>query len=683
MSDFKLFGDLFTTTFAKMTSDEANLFTVDIECDDLWDTYLNAFPEPVVIYKVRAENDCTCCRQVIKNLAGVVSITSSNNKMSVWDRMLESDDLKEPYLSVVKTMAKKVSRANIKKVWFSPESRVGARESRGLDKNDQITKFYHLNTIVDQKHVRPKADIPSLISEWMGHFTVFKSGLSQITPESIEVVLELIEANNLPRGPENRAILEGMLDLLKKSSKLKGNALRKYTFRNCTTYGARIKNTALGTFLVDLSKGDALEDALTSYGKKVSGDSYQRPKSLVTTRMIQEANTTIEELGLTPALERRVARASDISVNDIIYTNVATSKAMKGGILDIMEGSSGIKKSKFDSGKYDDAEVIPIDDFLADPENTRQELSLFVSNSDIQRFVTLTAPVNEYDNNLFKWKGNKFAWSYNGDVADSVIAQRVKSAGGNIDAFFRASLNWKHSDDLDIHCVETHKNGSQRHIYFKEPHGILDVDMNAHRIVDNPVENIAYSTPDKMKPGTYQIYINNYRRRNISNRGFTVELDLNGSIVTMEYKHTMAKGSNVAVCDVEYDPKKGLSLKKIYKGILSMGAISNDVWGIKTEDFAPINMIMNSPNHWENSGNVGNGHTFIMLKGCSCPTRVRGFYNEFLNPELNKHRKVFEILASHMKAEPIPDGLSGIGFTRTDNATALIKRGNRVLKVGF
>lgn len=64
--------------FAKAVHDRYNqlakneLFVTDI---DLWDTYIAAFPEGTnPIYKVRAEHDCSCCRNFIRNLGNVVAI---------------------------------------------------------------------------------------------------------------------------------------------------------------------------------------------------------------------------------------------------------------------------------------------------------------------------------------------------------------------------------------------------------------------------------------------------------------------------------------------------------------------------------------------------------------------------------------------------------------------------------
>lgn len=55
----------------------------------------------------------------------------------------------------------------------------------------------------------------------------------------------------------------------------------------------------------------------------------------------------------------------------------------------------------------------------------------------------------------------------------------------------------------------------------------------------------------------------------------------------------------------------------------------------------------------------------MFVDNCVNPESARGFYNEFLRNDLNENRKVFETLASKLKAESTTPQLSGIGFSST------------------
>ena len=96
-------------------------------------------------------------------------------------------------------------------------------------------------------------------------------------------------------------------------------------------------------------------------------------------------------------------------------------------------------------------------------------------------------------------------------------------------------------------------------------------------------------------------------------------------------------------------------------------------------------MIMNSPNHWDGE-ETGNKHLFFILDNCKNPESVRGFYNEYLRSDLNKHRKVFEVLASQLKAEYSDEQLSGVGISSTLSKELVLKvtgKTSRVKKVKF
>ena len=82
--------------------------------------------------------------------------------------------------------------------------------------------------------------------------------------------------------------------------------------------------------------------------------------------------------------------------------------------------------------------------------------------------------------------------------------------------------------------------------------------------------------------------------------------------------------------------------------------------------------MMMSPNFWDGHG-VGNKHYFFMLDGCLNDGKARGFFNEFLKPDLDAHRKVIEMVGNKMTAVESDRQLSGLGFSSTQRSSLLCR----------
>jgi hypothetical protein len=390
--------------------------------------------------------------------------------------------------------------------------------------------------------------------------------------------------------------------------------------------------------------------------------------------MIQNARAKVEELGLTSALERRFATLDDITINDVLFADRETRKQLDADVFDTITPKAASAK------KLDKVEEIGIEDFISSVLPKATSLEVMVENEHLNRFVSLIAPCDLTAKRLFKWKNN-FSWSYQGDFADS-IKERVKSAGGKVDGDLRCSLSWSNYDDLDFHMKEP--GGFE--IYFGAKNsgtGALDVDMNAGGGQSKtPVENICYLDRKRMKPGVYRLSVHQFCQRETVDVGFEVEIEFDGVVHTLSYPKAVRGGENVAVADIQYSHETGFKIVPA----LSSSQVAKEAWGIKTQEFTPVEAVMLSPNYWGETDGTGNKHYFFMLRECLNAGSARGFYNEFLLPELNQHRKVLEIVASKSKTKESASQLSGIGFSSTQRGHLLCKvKGSftRTVKVMF
>lgn len=672
--DFRVIKNAVAKQFDRMTKHE--LFRTDVTKDAMWTTYLGAFPagtDPV--YKTRTEHDCQCCKQFIRAVGDVVAIIDGKIE-SIWDIDIPT----EPgYQTVANAMAALVKSKPIVDKFYHYDKSAGTDKSH-FDTGVGVGTFLHFFVNIPAKFVMRESDIATELGKLRSTKDVFTRALETISQESIDTVLDLIAQNSLYRGTEDKFSVTDFEKHRKAYMKLKPGVDRVlYVWDQVKTLPGSvsgIRNSSVGKLLVDLSEGRELEAAVGAYETMKAGPNYKRPTALVSKAMIEKARKTITELGLNSALERRYATLADITINNVLYADRTSRKQMDGDVFDDL--ASTVKQS---TKALDKVEEVSIEKFLSDILPRAESIEIMMGNEHQNNLVSLIAPVDATSNNLFKWN-NKFSWSYNGEFADS-IKERVKAAGGNVTGQFCCRLAWNYEDDLDFHMTEP--NGFD--INFRNRRqtsfcgGTLDVDANgADGIRKDPCENIYYNTISSMKEGTYKLSVHNYSRRS-TGRGFEVEIDILGDRYNFVYDKVIGDSKWVEVATFKYSRERGLELVTELTGTKAV----KQIWNVSTNTFQKVSVIMNSPNYWDDQQN-GNKHYFFMLEGCKNEGKARGFFNEYLKADLDKHRKVLEMVGAKMKTEESDNQLSGLGFSSTQRNSVLCRvKGSftRLVKITF
>lgn len=688
---FRDFVKAIQKNLQQMSKDSSKLFTVNVDTEELYNLYLDSFPAGTnEIYRERREYDCSCCRHFIRDIGNVVSI-KNGELHTIWGISPVSDD---KYNVVAVALDAYVKQKVVSGVFIKKEKRIGTPENREMLPTGKINKYEHFFVDLPEICIFKECYGHTLegdLSQFRDVRNVFKRSLDEISKEAVDTVLELIAQNSLYKGAEWKKQLTEFKNYQKEYGKLTDEQKELWIWEKSIAAGAvigKIRNHSIGTLLVNISEGMDLDLAVRKYEQIVAPVNYKRPKAIFTKKMLEDAKKTITELGYMDSLQRRFATLDDITVNNILFSNKDAAKRITGAmdLFDEMEQDVAIDPKRFSK-----VEEISAEDFIKNVLPVAKELEVYLENKHIQNMVSLIAPEVADAKTMFKWN-NGMSWAYTGNITDSDIKENVKAAGGSVTGIVRFSIQWNDKDgkdnsDLDAHCIEP-KGGE--HIYFgyvksRRTRGELDIDITdpieqCKASNGVAVENITYPSKEYMIPGTYKFFVNQFAYR--GSQGFKAEIEVNGEIHSYEY-NTPVRG-NVDVAEVILDQSGNFKVVDKLPG--NCATISKDVWGIKTLQFTPVSVVCYSPNYWDEQKGIGHQHLFFMLKDCINPEEPNGYYNEFLKPELEQHRRVFEALGAKAHVKDVDDQLSGVGFSLTKRNDLIIKvKGatERVVKVKF
>jgi hypothetical protein len=669
---FTVFKTAVNEQFSHMAKN--NLFVTAVTKDELWDMYLESFPEGSdPIFRERRGHDCQCCKQFIRACGNVVSIAPDLTLQSIWD--IDIGDTESEYQIVANALSKLVKNRTIENIFLHYQKTLGTNFNHQELEDGKIKKWEHFHFILPNKYANDR-NIGTVLSKAKTNQHVFLRGLEEITNESVEMVLELIDQGSIYRGEEHRVAVASFAKMQKNSKDINSQIkLNSFCWLNADKPGSRIRNTAIGTLLMDISVGMNLDEAVRLFESKVAPENYKRPSALITKSMIKKAQEKISELGYTNSLGRRNATLNDLTINNVLFADRSTKKAMN--VFDEM--SNEVAGEVKDLKKVDG---IDINHFIATILPQSKSIEILLENKHENNLMGLVAPVDPDAPGMFKW-GNNFSWAYNGEVADS-MKQRVKKMGGKIDGDLRFSIQWNDGDDnqndFDAHSEEPGGNT----IYYRNrgtihpSSGMLDVDI-VNPGEEVAVENIVYSDKRKMPVGEYELLVHCFSH-NGGTTGFTAEIEFNGKIYNFAYDKNVPGNRKISVATVSLDKERNFKIIKSLKSTVA----AKTMWNINSNQFHKVSMIMNSPNHWDEE-QTGNKHYFFILEGCQSGKPIRGFFNEFLKENMTEYRKVLDILGSKMVTSPAGQ-LCGLGFSSTRRNSLVCKivgSFERIIKINF
>ncbi len=427
MGNFKALKNAVAGQFAVMQ--QHPLYRSSVDKDELWTIYLGSFPTGTnEVYRERTEHDCSCCKNFVRTMGDVIAVIGGRI-VSIWDAAVPG----EPhYERVSRTLSQRVRSLPIRDKFLHYERSAGQDKSfeqltaGELPGTTDVKTWEHFFVNIAPVHLAKKDDIPTLLAKERESKNMLLRALTEIDAGTVDTVLELIAQGSLYRGEEHLFALNAFRELQNRFAATAAEGRDAFAWeaavdRATPESASRIRNTAIGTLLVDLAKGEDMESAVKSFEAKVAPANYRRPTSLVTKAMVDKARKDVEALGLTSALSRRHATKNDITVNNILFVD-------RSGAISAAPDAFGDLHVE-DARKLGRVEEVNIEKFLADVLPGARSVEVLLENRHAPNLVSLIAPDDPTAGRMFKWD-NLFSWSYNGEMADS-IRERVKAAGGS------------------------------------------------------------------------------------------------------------------------------------------------------------------------------------------------------------------------------------------------------------
>lgn len=702
-------------------------------------------------FRTNEELECSNCKSFFRKVANCVFVTDKGKRISLWDFESADPrwDRVRHALSDAVHAANIVSVFVSKEPSVSCEKNRELIETDVVLSDELKEKisgeFNSKTSVISWSHFFMKFPTDWTGPNWLSirgemndnHNVLYRT-MTEWNPAAITTVLDLIKQNNLYRGPEHKSEILKIQNMMNEYSRLsvqERDDIVWYWATNLSSAFCRFKNTLIGTLITGLSVKtetgafdqiglNLLEQELHKYEAAAAPENYKRPKALFTEAMLQAAIKKLEEDGLLDSIPRRFASMTDIDPTQILFADSDIKKKFWGigetaGMFEALSHMTVAKPMEKDTKN---AMPMSMSDFLKNLLPKAKKIDLYYAPSLMRNRMALITAKNPDSPSMFKWP-NQVSWMYSGSITSSSLKENVKAAGGRVEGDLRFSIQWNDiagewdKNDLDNHCIftpysrefyekyyENKKNSRDRtlknwilnkidhycksvRIYYADmnaiPGGCLDIDIR-NPVKDNPaVENIIFANHHGMVPGIYKFGVLCFAGRG-GRSGVRAELEADGEVYNYDYKMVFSEDQFVDFVTVEFD---GENFKVIKHHQPSTLGAANEVWGLKTNSYIPVNLIANSPNYWGNSS-IGAKHVFFILDGMKSDETLNGFANEFISDDITqKHKRVLEALAT--QAAVIPgdeEQLAGIGFNTSQAGQSVILRvttdtGVKVVKV--
>lgn len=300
---------------------EVPLFKTDA---DLWDIYLDAFPE-----SERQYHDCHACKEFIRKFGALAVIDEDGGIRSpIWSQY----DAPADTVIAATRMRRAVEKAKITGVFLSSEPRWGT----------PITGIWRHFAITPPREILYRSltmTAGQAMAEKLQDYITLRRALAEFKLPILEMAVSIIDSETLYRSEKVAGPAKWLRDLQQASSQFAGKRKDNIIWRAVATAPAGFchpRSSMIGTLLEDLASDMPYEQVARRFKDNMHPLQYQRPQAAPSIGNIEQAEKIVEQMGIANSLKRRYARIEEI---EAIWRPKEPENNQSGGIFDHLKNA--------------------------------------------------------------------------------------------------------------------------------------------------------------------------------------------------------------------------------------------------------------------------------------------------------------------------------------------------------
>lgn len=379
--------------FRALTAEGVPVFTTD--ADALYSAYLSGFDEVQ-----RQYHTCHACRQFIERFGSLVVIGEDGSTTpAIWD----AEEAPEIYRASIAEMQRMVRRAKVTGAFLSSEP-VWGQPVTG--------QWRHFHVQAPSIYSRGVLTAGQKMAELREDFKNVMYALNEFTQPMIEQALTLLETDALYRSEKVIGPARWLHGLHVARAKAHGAGKANVVWRAVATAPAGFahpRSSMIGTLLEDIAAGKDFVEVSRAFKAKMHPLQYQRPQAAPAAGNIAQAEKVIAQMGLAPALQRRIARLDEVPKLWEPKAQQQPGEAAGGGVFGHLQAKGAAPLPQIDMPPV----LMTLEKFSRTVAPTAEAMELQVG-SGRQSFIVITTALNPDAPPILQWDRedarNPFAW---------------------------------------------------------------------------------------------------------------------------------------------------------------------------------------------------------------------------------------------------------------------------------